>query len=376
MRSERRRISRTIRRCVHARKNQNLRMSTSTNPANDFLKVQPLTAAAVKMFFESLSPLKQQLESHDIAEIMINDYRNTWIEHRGAMHRLDLELDYAKVNGAILSLASSVDKSAFAGTDQGIINAGHQGLRVAAVMQPTAIDGHALSIRKHKDTTLSLKDYVARGAFSRVHARPEHSDDTLFPPGAENEVLMESLAALVRARKNILVAGGTSTGKTTFLNAMIQEVPEDQRVITIEDTQELKLKVPNRVRLLSNEEKKVTTRTLVALCLRLRPDRIIVGEVRGGEAYDLLQALNTGHDGGLASIHANNARMALGRLESLAMLGIPPGSSWDLRDMRKNIADCFNYVVHLKRTGELRHISEIVEIQGFRDDDYILNRVF
>jgi pilus assembly protein CpaF len=101
-----------------------------------------------------------------------------------------------------------------------------------------------------------------------------------------------------------------------------------------------------------------------------------VGEVRGGEAYDLLQALNTGHDGGLASIHANNARMALGRLESLAMLGIPGGASWDLRDMRKNIADCFNYVVHLKRTGELRHISEIVEIQGFRDNDYILNRVF
>ncbi|CAE6963104.1 CpaF family protein [Paraburkholderia domus] len=351
-------------------------MSTTTTAADDFLKVQPLTAAALAMFLESLSPLKREIESPDIAEIMINDFRNVWIEHRGSMHRLDLQLDYAKLNGAILSLASSVDKSAFAGTDQGIINAGHKGLRVAAVMQPTAIDGHALSIRKHRETTLSLKDYVTRGAFSRVHARPEHSNGTLFPEGAENEVLMESLAALVRARKNILVAGGTSTGKTTFLNAMIAEVPDDQRVITIEDTQELKLMVPNRVRLLSNEDKKVTARALVALCLRFRPDRIIVGEVRGGEAYDLLQALNTGHDGGLASIHANTARMALGRLESLAMLGIPGGASWDLRDMRKNIADCFNYVVHLKRTGELRHVSEIVEIQGFQDNDYILNRVF
>jgi pilus assembly protein CpaF len=351
-------------------------MNPDANTANDFLKVQPLTAAAVRMFFESLSPLKELLESENIAEIMINDAHNVWIEQKGVMHRVDVMLDYAKLNGAILSLASSVDKSAHAGTDQGIINAGHKGLRVAAVMQPTAIDGHALSIRKHRETTLSLKDYVARGAFSRVNARPEQTDDDLFPPGAENEVLMEALARLIRLRKNILVAGGTSTGKTTFLNAMIAEVPHDQRVITIEDTMELKLMVPNRVRLLSNEDKKVTARSLVALCLRFRPDRIIVGEVRGGEAYDLLQALNTGHDGGLASIHANNPRMALSRLESLAMLGIPPGASWDLRDMRKNIADCFNYVVHLKRTGELRHISEIVEIRGFRDDEYILKRVF
>jgi len=214
------------------------------------------------------------------------------------------------------------------------------------------------------------------GAFARVNARSELDTDKIFEEGMEDESLGVGLRALVRARKNILIAGGTSTGKTTFLNAMIGEVPKDERVITIEDTQELKLQVPNRVRLLSNEDKKVTARTLVALCLRFRPDRIIVGEVRGGEAFDLLQALNTGHDGGMASIHANNARMALSRLESVAMLGIPLGSSWTLRDMRKNIADCFHYVVHLKRTGELRHISEIVEIKGFKDDDYILNRVF
>lgn len=351
---------------------ENFGMSASQD---DFLKVLPLTESAVKMFFESLSPLKEQLEAPDTAEIMINNSRDVWIEFRGEMHRLDVQLEHAKLHGAILSLAASVDKSALAGTAQGIINAGHKGLRVAAVMTPTAIDGHALSIRKHRDATLSLKDYVARGAFSRIHARQEETE-AYFAPGIENEALMEALAKIVRGRKNILVAGGTSTGKTTFLNAMIAEVPHDQRVITIEDTQELKVMVPNRVRLLSNEEKKVTARSLVALCLRFRPDRIIVGEVRGGEAYDLLQALNTGHDGGLASIHANNAPMALSRLESLAMMGIPPGSSWDLRDMRKNIADCFNYVVHLKRTGELRHISEIVEIQGFRNDDYVLNRVF
>ena len=187
---------------------------------------------------------------------------------------------------------------------------------------------------------------------------------------------MRALVALVQSRKNVLVAGGTSAGKTTFLNALIGTIPADQRVVTIEDTMELKLYVPNRVRLLSNIDTNVTTQLLVALCLRFRPDRIIVGEVRGGEAYDLLQALNTGHDGGLASLHANNARTALSRLESLAMLGIPPGSRWELEDMRKNIADCFNYVVHFKRTGEMRHVSEILEIRGFHNNDYDLQRVF
>ena len=157
---------------------------------------------------------------------------------------------------------------------------------------------------------------------------------------------------------------------------VMRSLPSDQRVISIEDTMELKLHVPNRVRLLSNADTNVTTQLLVALCLRFRPDRIIVGEVRGGEAYDLLQALNTGHDGGLASIHANNGRTALSRLESLAMLGIPTGSRWELEYMRKNIADCFNYVVHFKRTGEMRHVSEILEIRGFKNNDYDLQRVF
>jgi len=340
------------------------------------LKLRPLEASAVKMFFESLKPLKEQFEAPDIAEIMINDFNNVWIEHRGRMHRLPIELNQATLNGAVLALAASVEKSAKPGTSQGIINAGHQNLRIAAVMRPTAIDGHALSIRKHRETHLSLSDYVAMGAFSKVLARDEHAGEIEFAPGIEIESLMAAVRELILQRQNVLVAGGTSTGKTTFLNALGAEIPDDDRVISVEDTMELKLRVPNRVRLLSNEDKGVTPRVLIALCLRFRPDRIIVGEVRGGEAYDLLQALNTGHDGGLASIHANNARLPLTRLESLAMLGIPAGSRWELDDMRKNIASCINYVVHLRRTGELRHISEIVKVEGFSNGDYILKRVF
>jgi Flp pilus assembly CpaF family ATPase len=343
---------------------------------NPVLKLQPLKAGAVDMFFQALSPVKDLLDAPDIAEIMINDHRNIWIEHRGVMSRVNVDLRPEHLEGAIHSLASSVDKSARAGSDKGIINAGHKNLRIAAVMNPTAIDGHALSIRKHRESKMSLEDYVSMGAFAKSNARPEEAEAIHFEDGIENEALMRALKALVQSRKNVLVAGGTSAGKTTFLNALVSVIPEDQRVITIEDTMELKVQVPNRVRLLSNADTNVTTQLLVALCLRFRPDRIIVGEVRGGEGYDLLQALNTGHDGGLASLHANNARTALSRLESLAMLGIPAGSRWELADMRKNIADCFNYVVHFKRTGEMRHVSEIVEIRGFGNNDYDLRRVF
>ena len=343
---------------------------------NPVLKLQPLKAGAVDMFFQALSPLKEYLDAPDIAEIMVNDHRNVWIELRGVMSRVNVDLRPEHLEGAIHSLASSVDKSARAGSDKGIINAGHNNLRIAAVMSPTAIDGHAMSIRKHRESKMSLEDYVSMGAFAKSNARPEEAEAIHFEDGIENEALMRALKALVQSRKNILVAGGTSAGKTTLLNALVGVIPEDQRVITIEDTMELKVQVPNRVRLLSNADTNVTTQLLVALCLRFRPDRIIVGEVRGGEGYDLLQALNTGHDGGFASIHANNGRMALSRLESLAMLGVPPGSRWELDDMRRNIADCFNYVVHFKRTGELRHCSEILEIRGFRNNDYDLRRVF
>jgi pilus assembly protein CpaF len=350
--------------------------SMTESPENSVLKMRPLEESAVQMFFESLRPLRDHFEASEVAEIMINNFKSVFVERRGQMHRLDLELNQATLNGAVLSLAASVEKSARAGTSQGIINAGHKGLRIAAVMRPTAIDGHALSIRKHSDRQLNLSSYNEMGAFSRVNARQEHQDDAIFAPGVENESLMAAVRELILQRKNILVAGGTSTGKTTFLNALAAEIPDDQRVITIEDTMELKLRVPNLVRFLSNPEKGVTTQALVALCLRFRPDRIVVGEVRGGEAFDFIQALSTGHAGGLGSIHSNNARGGLSRLESLAMLGIPAGSRWDLADMRKAVADCFNYVIHLRRTGEMRHVSEIVEIKGFKDGDYVLNRVF
>ncbi|WP_316157707.1 CpaF family protein [Cupriavidus sp. BIC8F] len=348
----------------------------SAPAAHPTLQFDQLEASAVAMFFEALGPIKAYVEASDIAEVMINHAESIWIERHGELRRLDIRLDPAMIEGAVRALAASVQKSAVRGTDQGIINAGYQGMRIAAVMQPTAIDGNALSIRRHREQNLSLSDYVEMGAFSARVARSTADHKPIFDGLVEDEALKAALNQLVVQRKNILVAGGTSSGKTTLLNALVAEIPHSERVLSIEDTMELKMTVPNKVRLLSNADTRVTTQQLVALSLRFRPDRILVGEVRGGEAYDLLQALNTGHDGGMASLHANNARSALSRLESLAMLGVPAGSRWELDDMRKLIAECFHYVLHLRRTGEMRHVSEILEIRGFKNNDYVVNRVF
>ncbi|SPS02322.1 CpaF family protein [Cupriavidus taiwanensis] len=347
----------------------------SASANHPLLQLTQLADSAVSMFFESLAPLHDVIHADDVAEVMINRHNSIWVERRGVMTRLDVELDPFKVEGAIRSLASSVEKSAVRGTSQGIINAGHKGLRIAAVMQPTSIEGHALSIRRHREKNMRLSDYVKAGAFSSRHARTE-AETPIFTGRVEDEALAQALGELVRQRKNILVAGGTSSGKTTLLNAMVGEIPPDERVITIEDTTELKPSVPNVVRLLSNADKGVTTQHLVALSLRFRPDRILVGEVRGGEAYDMLQAFNTGHDGGMGSLHAPSPRMALSRLESMALLGIPPGSGWKVEDMRRLIADCIHYVVHMKRSGDMRVLSEIIEIKGFRNNDYEFQRVF
>ncbi|WP_354676962.1 CpaF family protein [Cupriavidus plantarum] len=349
-------------------------MDSSAN--HPLLQLSQLEESAVGMFFESLAPIREHMTAPDVAEVMINRHDNVWVERRGVMTRLDVSIEPAKLEGAIRSLASSVQKSAVRGTSQGIINAGHKGLRIAAVMAPTAIGGHALSIRRHQERNLSLQDYVAAGAFSARHARQVDTDRPIFSGPVEDESLMEALSQLVRQRKNILVAGGTSSGKTTFLNALVEVIPGEERVLTIEDTQELKPRVPNLVRLLSNTDKGVSTQQLVALSLRFRPDRILVGEVRGGEAYDMLQAFNTGHDGGMGSLHAPNARAALSRLESMALLGIPPGSGWKVEDMRKLVADCIHYVIHMKRTGEMRHVSEIIEVKGIRGNEYVVERVF
>lgn len=297
---------------------------------------------SIDLLKEALSPLRSYLDDPLVNEVMINSENDVWVEKSGVIDKVDVTISSTSLSSVVLILASMEQKDAFAGTDSGILDARMNGFRVAAILSPTSIKGTCISIRKHSVENYSLQDLQSKGAF-----------------GAEQSEILKNL---VLNRKNVLVVGGTSSGKTTLLNAMIQEIPHQDRVITIEDTQELKVGVPNYVQLESNYQKNVTPRMLVKASLRFRPDRILLGEVRGGEAYDLLNAANTGHDGVLATLHSNSALKGLSRFENLVLQS---GIDWPHQSICKEIADVFDYVVFVDRVQGKRRLSEILELHSY-----------
>lgn len=299
-----------------------------------------------KMLWHSLCPVASLMEDPMVQEVMINGPNDVWVERAGeGITQTDIAISEIEIRGAIVVLASLESKEAKDKGIESIIDSRLDGFRFAAAMRPTSMRGPSISIRKHNPVHLSLEDYVANGAM------PEN--------------MASALSQMVKGRKNMLIAGGTSSGKTTFANALIGEVDPKDRVLTIEDTQELKVKVPNWVPLISNEQEGVTTRHLVRLSLRFRPDRIIVGEVRGGEAFDLLDAANTGHDGCLATLHANNCAGALSRFESLVLRS---GINWPHEAIKAQIAETFDYVVFMARMSSGRKLAEILKVNGFDFD--------
>lgn len=304
----------------------------------------------------SLRSVGHLLEDPLVQEVMINGPNNVWVEKAGqGITKTEVDISDVEIRSSIQLLASLENKEAKDRGKESIIDSRLDGFRFAAAMKPTSMQGPSISIRKHNPVHLSLDDYVANGAI------PEDMADVL--------------RKMVQERKNVVVAGGTSSGKTTFVNALIGEVDSCDRVLTIEDTQELKVKVPNWVPLISNEQEGVTTRDLVRLSLRFRPDRIIVGEVRGGEAFDLLDAANTGHDGCLATLHANNCAGALSRFESLVLRA---GVNWPHEAIKAQIADTFDFVVFMARVKTGRKLAEIMAINGFDFDSkrYITEEVY
>jgi pilus assembly protein CpaF len=233
------------------------------------------------------------------------------------------------------------------------------GSRVNIVLSPISIDGSALTIRKFPEHPLTMKQLIQMGALSE-----------------EAAVLLQKL---VKARYSIIVSGGTGSGKTTFLNALSQYIPNDERIITIEDSAELQIQeIPNLVRLEtrnSNTEgvAAITIRDLIRSALRMRPDRIIVGECRGAEAFDMLQAFNTGHDGSLSTAHANSSRDILSRLEMMVLMGmdLPLGA------IRKQIASGVDIIVHLGRLRDKsRRVLEISEVDKIVDGEIVLNPLY
>ena len=306
-----------------------------------------------------LGPLEPLLDDDEITDILVNGRRQIYVEREGKLYLTDAKFhDDAHLMLIIDRIVSQVGRRVDEASP--MVDARlPDGSRVNAIIPPLALDGPSLSIRRFGKRKFTIDDLIAK--------------ETL------NREMVDLARAAVRARLNILVCGGTGSGKTTMLNCLSAFVPENERIVTIEDSAELMLQQPHVVRLETrppNIEGKgeVTQRDLVRNTLRMRPDRIIVGEVRGAEVFDMLQAMSTGHDGSIATIHANNPRESLMRLEMMMLLS---GASLPQRAMRQQIASALNIVVHVSRLSDgSRKVMRVSEITGMEGDTIMLQDLY
>ncbi|MDK3025221.1 CpaF family protein [Cupriavidus taiwanensis] len=304
-------------------------------------------------------PLEPLLKDPTVSDILVNTARQTYVERRGKLELTDvLFYDDAHLMKVIEKIVSRVGRR-IDETSPMVDARLPDGSRVNAIIPPSAIDGPLLSIRRFAVNPLQVADLV--------------SLRSLTPPMAQ------LLQALSQAKVNVLVSGGTGSGKTTLLNILSGFIPEDERVVTIEDAAELQLRQPHVLRLETrppNIEGKgeITQRALVRNALRMRPDRIILGEVRGGEALDMLNAMNTGHEGSLTTIHANTPRDALTRLENMVSMA---GLTMPAKAMRQQIASAITVIVQAARmTDGRRKIVSIQEITGMEGDIINMQEIF
>jgi Flp pilus assembly CpaF family ATPase len=331
---------------------------------------------ALQVFRSQLSSLAKYMDDPFVQEIMVNAPNDIWVEREGKIEKVtDADLSDFNLRGAVKALAGANKKDM-----SPVLDCRMTGYRIAAALYPVGIRGNALCIRKHARSNRTLANYMEAGSFEvETESYGERLDNSIKPDlrmvRRGGEEVVEFLKWMVVAKKNIIVAGSTGSGKTTFLNALLAEIPADQRVLTIEDTAELQVKTPNYVSLEVADSEGVTIRGLVRLALRFRPDRIVVGEVRGAEAYDLLDAMNTGHSGGACSLHADNPVLALLRLESMVRMS-PDAANLPLDALRAQIASTFQYVVYCSRHQGRRGPEEIIEIKGIKDGSYVTESVF
>jgi len=306
-----------------------------------------------------LGPLEHLLYEPTIADIMVNGHDSIYIERFGKLEKTPITFkDDAHLLKVIDRIVTGVGRRIDESSP--LVDARlKDGSRVNAIIPPLAIDGPSLSIRRFTQDKIQLQDMVAIGSLSQAMA--------------------EVFANIVKVRMNILISGGTGSGKTTMLNAMSNHIPKTERVVTIEDSAELQLKMENLVRLETrppNIEGKgeVTQRDLVKNSLRMRPDRIVIGEVRGQEAFDMLQAMNTGHDGSLTTIHANTPRDALSRVENMVTMS---GFDLPVKTIRSQIASAINVVVQLERMEDgKRRVISVSEINSMEGDVITMSEIF
>jgi len=306
-----------------------------------------------------LGPLEPLLADGSISDILVNSFSSIYIERRGKLEKTAIAFkDDEHLRRVIERIVSTVGRRI--DEAQPMVDARlSDGSRVNAIIPPLAIDGPVLSIRRFGTDPLKMAQLISNGALTK-----------------EVAIIFEMC---VRARLNIVISGGTGAGKTTLLNAMSAFIPPDERIVTIEDSAELQMQQPHVVRLETrppNIEGKgeVTQRDLVRNSLRMRPDRIIVGEVRGPEAIDMLQAMNTGHDGSLTTIHANSTRDSLARLETMIQM---TGMRLSDKAMRQQIASAVNVVIQVARlTDGTRRVVSISEITGMEGETIAMQEIF
>lgn len=309
--------------------------------------------------FRGLDALQPLVDDPDITEIMINSHEECFIERKGRVERLEIGFENEeKLEDVIQAVVSQVNR--VVNESSPIVDARlPDGSRVHVVLPPIALKGPTVTIRKFPAEPMKMGDLIRWGALS------------------EQAALL--LQTLVAAKFNIFISGGTGSGKTTFLNALSQYIPPQERVITIEDAAELQIRtVPNLVSLETrnaNTEGKgaVTIRDLIRASLRMRPDRIVVGEVRGAEALDMLQAMNTGHDGSLSTGHSNGPADMISRLETMVL----SGANLPVEVVRRQIASAIDIIVHLARLRDgSRKVMEITEVIGLQDGEVLLAPLF
>ena len=306
-----------------------------------------------------LDVLQELIEDETVTEIMVNGPDAIFVERGGRLGKWDKSFtSREKLEDVIQQIAGRCNR--VINESMPIVDARlENGARVNAVISPVALNGPILTIRRFPDTPITMDRLIALGSLTCECAR--------------------FLKALVRARYSIVIGGGTGSGKTTFLGALSDYIPEDERIITLEDNAELKIQgVENLVRLeakMANMEGTVSVsiRDLIKTALRMRPDRIVVGEVRGGEAVDMLQALNTGHEGSLSTAHANSARDMLSRLETMTLMGV----DLPLEAIRRQIASGVDILIHLGRMRDkTRKVLEITEVCGYEKNEIITRTLF
>lgn len=309
--------------------------------------------------FRKLDILQELLEDESITEIMINGLENIFVEKKGEIYQYEKRfVSRKKLEDIAQQIASGCNRTV--NEAEPIVDARlPDGSRVNLVLLPVALNGPIITIRKFPKEGITMKHLIAWGSISREAA--------------------EFLEMLVKAKYNMFISGGTGSGKTTFLNALSQFIPEDERIITIEDNAELRLQsLPNLVRLEARNanmegEGRIDIRELIRTALRMRPDRVIVGEVRSAETIDMLQAMNTGHDGSLSTGHGNSPKDMIGRLETMVLMGM----EIPIEAVQRQIASGIDIIIHLGRMRDkTRKVLEIIEITGYEKGEIQMNTLY